>query len=197
MAKKILFLLHLPPPSYGVTIFNQNLLSANLKDYFHIDPVAINTAQNISQVGKKSLSKSTIFFKIFFKILRKLLKNKYHLCYCSLTPTGIGFYKDLFYVLLIKIFKVKTLYHLHGKGISARRGFINRILYKWCFQNTKVILISAALLYDVQEYVNYKDIYIVPNGIVRTLSEQDFKELQHKRRVSKPITLLFLSNMIK
>lgn len=197
MKKKILLLLHLPPPYYGVTLCNQNILEGNLSKYFCLDPIAINTSFDLTNIKKKSPKKGVIFLKVFLKVLKKLINNKYNLCYFSLTPTGIGFYKDLFFVLPLKVFRIKTLYHLHGKGISTRKSFIDRILYKWCFKNTKVILMSRSLLYDLRRYVTEQSIYVVSNGIKNSLSTDEFKKVCDNRATKKVVTLLFLSNMIR
>lgn len=36
----------------------------------------------------------------------------------TLTAKGAGFYKDFVIILLVKLFKVKIIYHFHNKGVA-------------------------------------------------------------------------------
>ena len=51
MLKRILCLLHLPPPQYGVTILNKSIVSGRLKECFYLDVVSINTAGDL-KIGR-------------------------------------------------------------------------------------------------------------------------------------------------
>ena len=195
--KKILCLLHLPPPKYGVTLLNESILKGNLKSHFQVDTISINTSRKLADIEGISLGKISFFLKILIALLKRLFQNKYSLCYFSLTPTGIGFYKDLILVSLIKIFRIKTLYHLHGKGIFFKKNFLNDIFYKFAFCNSNIIITSQLLFYDIDKYVNKKNVYILPHGIKESLEDADFESVVKYRLNRGTLNLLFLSNMIR
>lgn len=197
MDKKLLFLLHLPPPFYGVTKINKDIIEGKIPRQFHVDVVSINTAKTLQKIDKKDIGKLFIFVLIFFNVFKKILFNRYDLCYFSLTPTGIGFYKDFILVLLLKAFRVKIVYHLHGKGIAQRNSVLEKFLYKISFKNSQVIIMAESLFYDIERYVSKNNIYILPNGIEVCLREDEFERLCIERRARKTVNLLFLSHLIK
>lgn len=197
MKHNVLCLLHLPPPDYGVTLLNKSILDGCLRKHFYLDYLSINTSRKLEDIEKISPLKIVILLKIFFALFKKLTLNQYKICYFTLTTTGIGFYKDFFLVILLKVFKVKTIYHLHGKGISRRNNILDRILYSICFSNSRVIIMSKLLFYDIKKYVNRGNVYILPNGI-NNCSSGDISINRGVDGLNKdPVHLLFLSNMVK
>ncbi len=58
-------------------------------------------------------------------------------------------------------------------------------------------MISQSLFYDIEKYVNEKEVYVLPNAIEKRLEDNDFEETIGKRVSKSGINLLFLSNMIR
>lgn len=194
---KILFLGHFPPPYHGVAAFNKALLESDLAKTINFDFLAINTADSFSDIEKFSLTKLPRLLKKIFQLKLKLLTKRYCCCYFSLTPTGVGFYKDLIFVFLLKVFRVKIIYHLHGKGIAQRHKLIERKLYQWCFNHTRVIILGQCLTDDLVGLVDAAAIEVLPNALTATLSEQQFLAVKQSRMNHVQPNLLFLANMVK
>ncbi len=194
MNTKILCLLHLPPPDYGVTLSNQRIIRGRLKQSFALDPQAINTSRFLSHIERISLGKVFLFFRIFCTVLFKLIRHRYRGCYFSLTPTGVGFYKDFILVVLLKLFRVKTLYHLHGKGIAQQKNRLSKTLYRICFKGASVVVLSPSLGDDIARYVKGDRIFSLSNGIHE---KEDIGDFQFQAKKDNCIHLLFLSNMIR
>ena len=115
--------------------------------------------------------------KVFFEILF----NRPSLCYFALSTTGAAFYKDFFIVLLLKIFKVKIVFHLHNKGINkAAKNIINKYIYKFVFANTNVILLSPKLYVDIERFISIRHVFIVPNGVPDFNGMYTFKNYRNK-----------------
>lgn len=197
MNNRILCLLHMPPPNYGVTIINDKIASDILARCFKADILAINTSKSLEDIDKISFAKAGTLLKVWFTLLFKLINNHYDFCYFTLTPTGVGFYKDLFFVFLLKIFRIKTIFHLHGKGLSKKHNKRNDLFYKFCFKDSKVIILAQSLIYDIEKYTKKEDVYVLPNGIQGSLEDDDFKEVSLNRSSNNHLNLLFLSNMIR
>lgn len=192
--RKILFLLHLPPPVHGSAVVGDFIKNSKLVnstfDTFYID---LGTSNSIEKIGKSSIGKIFKYFKILISIVIRLIYSKPDLIYLAMTAKGLAFYKDFFVVILAKIFSVKLVIHFHNKGVSERsKNFIDNILYQITFKNTLVILLSKHLYFDIKKYVKKDDVFYCPNGI---------KDIEIKKEKisnkSKIVKILFLSNLIK
>lgn len=191
---RILMILHLPPPIHGAAqvgkyIFNSDLINKN----FCVKYLNLSFSSELHEIGKVNLRKIIYLFKLIFQISWQLLFNRPGLCYLTLNTTGSGFYKDFIFVMVMKIFRVKVIYHLHNKGVSARQNYLpDDLLYKTVFRNSKVILMSKLLYPDISKYVSADDVYICPNGIDNS-NLLPVKNYHPETRVS----VLYLSNMMR
>jgi glycosyltransferase involved in cell wall biosynthesis len=190
--------MHYPPPVNGGASFVGKMIkeSVCINKAFSTDFINLTTSFNLAKVGKIKFGKYLTTIKIIGKVLLALNKNKYDLCYMTLTATGPGFYKDLLIVAMLKLFRQKILFHFHNKGISNASGnSFNNFFYRYTFKNVKCILISKRLYPDICKYVNPENVYYCPNGI------PSYATLLHKDVVSKSSSgaicrLLFFSNMM-
>jgi glycosyltransferase involved in cell wall biosynthesis len=192
---KVLFILHLPPPVHGASMMGQLIKdSARVNSSFEVDYINLSISKNLSEIEKYGLPKFLRLLKLQAKVLRALLKKRYNLCYMTLTVSGPSFYKDLLIVLLLKLFGQKIVYHFHNKGVEeASSLWINRLLYKVTFKNTKSILLSNHLYPDIKRYVSESDVYYCPNGIPLN----PYKNGQKFESLNKgACRLLFFSNMM-
>lgn len=195
--KKILFITPLPPPVHGSSMVSEYIRKSTiLNDAFDMDFVNLSTSRTMEEIGKSSLS---LYLKKLFRFLfsylltiGKLIKNRYALCYLAITCHGIGFMKDVPFVLLCKIFGRKVVIHQHNKGMSS---CVNRFPYKWlmplAYKNTKVILLSERLYPDIEQVVRREQVMICPNGIPSVVDNEGVQ-------VNNEGTphLLYLSNLI-
>lgn len=191
--KKILFLLHYPPPVHGSSIVGGQIKeSKKINSSFKTRYVNIGTSKNLSQIKKKPISKALPYLRIITNYLIQLAKFKPEVIYIAVTVTGVGFYKDFFFVCIAKILRKKVVLHLHNKGIVNRQEhIIDNFLYRITFNQSKIILLSEILYRDVKKYVKKSDVFICPNGIPKIY-------VKDKTRLdSQSPQLLFLSNLIR
>lgn len=193
--KKILCIVQLPPPLHGVSLMNSYVVnSIKVKQAFSIGIIELKFARTIQQLEKFSFSKILPVFTYAIKIIRMIIHYKPHLIYFTLTPTGLAFYRDAFYVFLLKFFSSEIVLHLHGKGIKKNviNNPIKRKIYSLVFKNTHIICLSEILSIDIKDVYKSKP-YIVPNGI------QVQPQIDGKLFIAnKPILqILYLSNYIK
>jgi len=192
--KKILFILHIPPPVHGASIVGKMINdSVIINESFACNYVNLLVSRTINETGKSSSLKLFRFLLIWIKILFEVIYNRPELCYLALTVSGSAFYKDVLLVAVLKLFRIKRIYHLHNKGVrnfQSKRGY--KLLYPYIFKDADVILLSKHLYADVETFVPLSRVHICPNGIKDEV-------LNNKLIISdsgKRVNILFLSNLI-
>ncbi|WKN40445.1 glycosyltransferase family 4 protein [Tunicatimonas pelagia] len=191
---KILFILHYPPPVVGAAVVGQFIKeSSAINTSFEADYINLATASDLRQINKGGLAKIGTFFKIQWKVIKALFAKSYDLCYLSFTAKGLGFYKDLAIVLVLKLFRKSVIYHMHNKGVQPNsKNKFNDFCYQLAFNSAKVILLSPHLYQDIAKYVPADRVFYCPNGIPATPQDSD---LSKERQESDTGKILFLSNM--
>lgn len=188
-------MLHLPPPVHGSSIVGELVKESRvINSSFRGRYINLILSRKVNESGKASPKKMVRFAMIWFHLLGKLLHRRPDLCYYALTTTGAGLYKDVLLIALLRLFRVKTIYHIHNKGIiEARKEKVNHILYRFVFKNAYVILLSRHLYYDIEAYVPQDHVYYCPNGIKDYQPSTAFLTLPENR----PFNILFFSNLIE
>jgi len=195
MKRKIVFIVNLPPPINGATLMNKTLIESELiANSFKTHVIPFRFPKNISDYGTVSLRKIIKIFYYGFLLINSLIFFKPDIAYFTVSPSGVAFFRDVFYVSILKIFKVKILYHLHGKGIkdNAKSSRVMRKLYRYTFKNEHVICLSELLVCDIESVYNCTP-YIVYDGIKNVYGDDKIKV--HKDK--KEVRILFLSHLNK
>lgn len=190
--KKILFILHYPPPVHGAAnVGLQIMQSAAINETFDCEYINLGTSRTIEEIGKQRIVKLFRYFSIIGQVLKSMVFNRPDLCYFSLTAKCIPFYKDASLALLVKLFRIKLIYHFHNQGVKDNQDlFIDDKLYQLVFKKSNIILLSEYLYADVRKYVKKENVYYCPNGI------KDRKTDAVKGKKNEKVQLLFLSNLI-
>jgi len=194
MKSKILFILHLPPPVHGSSMVGQYIKDSKVVDSsFDAKFINLSTSLSIDEIGKNPILKIGRYFKIVFKFIWYLFSFKPETVYLAITAKSVGFYKDLPFALLTKLFKKKLVLHYHNKGVRINQNNpLDNLLYHILFKNTKVILLSERLYKDVSKYVKKENVFDCPNGILVKNQEEKITPTNK----SGP-RILFLSNLIE
>ncbi|MEZ7505857.1 glycosyltransferase family 4 protein [Flavobacterium sp. Arc2] len=190
---KILFILHLPPPVHGSSMVGQYIKDSKLVNQeFDAEFVNLGTSKSIDEIGKNPLKKIRTYFAILINCISQCASNRPNLVYFAMTAKGIGFYKDAFLIFFIKLFRVPLVLHFHNKGVSTRQDkWMDHLLYRFVFKDTKIILLSSHLYADIEKYVSKENVYYCPNGIpeIATPIKTNGNKLNR-------VSILFLSNLI-
>src|SRR5665647_106104 len=193
--KKILFILHVPPPVHGSSMVGQSIKKSKLiNESFDCSFINLLVSRSLNNTGKWSFIKALRFIGIWVNLLAKIIKKKPSVCYLALSTTGLSFYKDVLLVFWLRLFHVKRVYHIHNKGVSKRQtNKLIRLLYQFVFKGADVILLSDYLYKDVETFVPLSKVHICPNGI-----EDNFSNLKAQSCSNlNPVKILFLSNLIE
>ena len=191
--KKILFILHYPPPVHGAAIVGLQIKESKIvNDTFEHKYINLGTSQTIEEIGKTRIVKFFRYLRILFQLLWNIIFDRPDLCYFSMTAKSTPFYKDASLALLAKLFGIKLVYHFHNKGVSLNQErWFDNLLYKLIFKNSNVILLSEYLYSDIQKYVSKEQVYYCANGI------EDIDVKQNRKEEGDVIQLLFLSNLME
>ena len=167
MTPKILFILHLPPPVHGASMMGQYIHDSEvINQSFDCYYINLALAKDITDIGKGGFWKFINFLSLLKVISHKIKTIKPQLCYVTPNAKGNAFYKDFIVVILLKIMGCKIIAHYHNKGVALRQDrLLDNFLYKIFFKNIKVILLAENIYDDIHKYVEYKDVFICPNGI--------------------------------
>lgn len=188
---KFLFILHLPPPVHGASMMGKYIKDSKLiNENLTCTYINLSTAKNFSDIGKFKFKKIFSLFKLLLQIYLHIKQEKPNLVYITPNAKGGPFYKDFIVVQFLKLLNCKIVAHYHNKGVkSKQKKKFDDYLYKRFFKNIKVILLSEILYQDIAKYVNYKDVFICPNGIPDS-------SIKTKQENLKP-QILYLSNLQK
>jgi glycosyltransferase involved in cell wall biosynthesis len=194
---KILFILHFPPPIHGAAIMGKHIKGSSfINTTFDCTYINLSTSKKLNEKGKGAFKKFWSFFRLYSKIFLTLIKNKYEVCYVTINSKGAAFFKEMIVVLLLKSFRCKIVYHYHNKGVSDNQ---NKNLFNWLyhfqFKNTKAILLSPLLYFDVSKYLSGNQLYYCANGIPFSNTLVDSTKSGNKN--NSRCEILFLSHMMK
>lgn len=192
---KVLFILHFPPPVHGASMVGQYIKDSNyLEAIINARYVNLSTSDSLENIGSYGLKKIASILKVYLTSIKELLFFRPQVCYITLTATGVGFYKDSVIAMIAKVLGIKTVFHLHNKGIQQYQNKkFDNLLYRLVFHKSKLILLSPLLYQDVKKYIALKDCYFCPNGI----PDYNVPKGSPKSHQSSSIKLLFISNLIR
>ncbi len=193
--KKILFILHYPPPIHGAAMMGNQIKNSKIvNNTFQTKYINLGISIDVDEIGKNSFTKIFRYLQMIINVYNHLYSFRPNLCYLTPTAHGIGLYKDIPIILLIKLFNIKLVYHFHNKGVKNNENkFIDDLIYRWMFNNANVILLSKYLYSDIKKYVSEQKIYYCINGIPDLNSNPNIEI----NKSNDNIKILFLSNLIE
>lgn len=191
---KILFIAQLPPPVHGsATISKIFVDSTSLNTAFNLKVIPLHFSKHMSDIGSFSGTKVIKTFRYAFEIFQTIRNFKPDVVYFTLAPIGLSFYRDVFYVSILKMSGVRIVYHLHVHGIRKEsKQIFKELLYKFVFRRTYVITLSKLLESDLSAVYQERP-FIVNNGIPVVLAKAPLA----KNPASAKAHLLYLSNFAR
>ena len=191
--KKILFILHLPPPVHGPAVMGQVIRESKLVNQtFHTKYINLSTSRKIIEVNKFKVEKLFVIFTTIKSIIMGLFYFKPDFCYFTITLSSNALYRDFIIVLILKLFRKKIIFHLHNKeNNSSRNSRIRSNIKRYIFKNENIIFLSHKLSKSEEKIIKNSNIYICANGL--SLQTEIKKSIKNN---SVPV-IIFLSNIHK
>lgn len=166
--KKLLLLLKLPPPVTGVTKMCSAVLeNRELFQKFDTKVIGLSYAKDVKSTGGLHPNKLIKLFLNIVKTKFTVLTFWPDLVYFVPSLTGAPFLRDFLFILIMKFFRRKIIFHLHGTGLkdAALKSKFYKKLYSFSFHNSEIITLSQKLKYDL-DFLTPTKIHILPNGII-------------------------------
>lgn len=195
MKKKILFILHLPPPLHGASVMGKYIQESHLiNESFECDFINYSASKNVEDVGVFSLNKMYFLIKNIVIIIKLHFQKKFDLYYITPTSQGLGFYRDFLLVQTLKLLGAKIILHFHNKSGKEwiSKGY-NRWLLSKFYRNLDIILLGKELYSEKTPFIKENNVHYCPNGIV----VNDFDNIDSIFKNETKYKFLFLSNYIK
>lgn len=197
--RKVLFIMHTPPPVHGASMvgdcIKRSKLVNSLFECRYINPSASN---NVSEVGKVGVKKIIFLFRLLLSIFNTIRHWKPNAVYYTPTSGGWGIYRDMVTLAVVHLFNTKVILHMHNKGVSRNsRNIINRFVYRSIYKNANVILLADVLYDDIKTYMPKTRISILPNGVKTVISNKKCQDVMQMRdQKDDAFSFLYLSNLI-
>lgn len=189
--KKVLFIMHMPPPIHGAAVMGKYIFDSNpIRNEYECSFINLSTARSLSDVGIFRIKKLLDIFKQYYKIVRTAKRFSPDLVYITPNSHGMIMIKEFFILQRIKRMGFPIIAHFHNKGVAAHQDnhFYN-FIYRRFFKNIKLILLSECLYADVSKYISRNNVYICANGIPNS------EDTYASQKTSVP-HVLFLSNLL-
>ena len=153
--------------------------------------VNISLGEKSTELGRFTFRKIWSFTQRLFLVTFNLLFARPDLAYITPAIYGYPFLKDSFFLILLRVFRIERIIHLHGKGIKKEmnKNGIKNFYYNLVFKNAHVIHLAECLLSDIENIRGTKSIHIIPNGI-------PFSDIE-KKPEPRTAHILFLSNFLE
>ena len=186
--KKVLFVLHLPPPFHGAAEVGRQIReSALVNGTFETRYVNLSASRSLEELGRLSVRKATFLFNLLRQVRREVRTWKPDLVYLTPSSTMPALLKDC----LVRRCAggCRTLLHFHNKGVASRQDrLVDNFLYRRLFHGSHVILLSPLLYPDIRKYVAPELVSYCPNGL-------SVPETVHAP--GEVPRILFLSNLLR
>ncbi|POS02980.1 glycosyltransferase involved in cell wall biosynthesis [Flavobacterium croceum DSM 17960] len=192
---RILIIGPFPNPITGVSLANKVLYDGLTKHGFIIKKIDTEFNSNInSKHGSFKLNKVYIF-KSYFQAYKVISSN---LVYITIGQSFFGVLKYLPFLIISKVFKKKTIVHLHGGHLYNEYYLLSRIK-KIIFRKTIGmfdfgIVLSESLKINLEKFLKPQNVFCLNNFYLDEL-KTNFETIRSKD-FSK-IKMVFLSNLIK
>ncbi len=161
--KKILMIVSLPPPVHGSNVVNNYIINNKvINRRYEIDVINYSFVNRVEEIGGIGLRKLLLMFYYILLIIKKILFHRPDLVYFPIVPYGVSFLRDALVVFVVKLFRIRLVYHLHGKGAVLYYKKLKWI-YNHVYKNVSVICLAEKLTSDIPFYKGTP--FILNNGI--------------------------------
>jgi glycosyltransferase involved in cell wall biosynthesis len=196
MNHKFLIIGQLPPPYHGSNVMTEMFVKSLKNTGHYITIVEKTFSRRIEEVGKASILKIFKIPLITSILIYHLIRHKHDLCFYFLSVKPPSIFVDTFFLYLIRMFRVKYILYLHGKGIvdldDKIAGPLRSFVVKAISLSLGALVLGERLKGDVSHLIPKERLFVLPNAVPDLKSKKI--EINHNRK--GPVKIIFLSNLI-
>jgi glycosyltransferase involved in cell wall biosynthesis len=153
-----------------------------------------NFSKQQEEVGNVTILKAVKVPGLVLKLLRQLITDKPDICFYFISMGSISFLFDALLIALLRLFGVEYILYCHGKGfrkLERKSGPLMRYVVKFVLaQALSGLVLGDRLKAGLNRHLPDRKLFILPNAIY------DAKEPPKKSEVSRPVQILYLSNLV-
>ena len=143
----ILYFVQLPPPVHGVSVLNRIVTSSQvINQGLRTEILEIRFSERISQLNRFSIGKVVAFLRLLGRLAKACQSRRPAFIYFTLCPTGRWFWRDVWFLAVMRMFSVRRVLHFHGKGIADVRSPWVLAVYRFAFRGAYFIHGTRGLL---------------------------------------------------
>ncbi len=188
--KKILIYGQMPPPQHGSNIMTLTLFKALERLGYRVKVSQKEFSKRIHEVNRISMLKFLRFFSVLWKYNRDLIRFQPDLVVFFISATRIGLFVEGIFIAFTNIFHFPYVLYIHNNGHKTIywKGSTGRWIVRSVFEKAKAcIVLGKVFEKDISSFYK-KDIYMLPNCLMKTLPEK-------KNKADQFINVLYLSNL--
>ena len=160
----------------------------------HVDVIDISSSSESNSRYCRYIEYVNIFLQLLFNCVRR----KYDLAYLTSSLGKLGIHRDIIFIFILRIFRVKIILHQFGADISGIGTLSKGYRKRFCrlMESVSAIIVEGnyieSLLAEVPEI---KDkLHVIPNGL-----PYEGRRAQRPKYYDggEPFVLFYLSNLIR
>ena len=161
---------HRTPPVHGAALIGDLVFKSLTERDFDVRYIGLSSSSAINEVGKLNFKKVKFLFVVLYTLIFELIFFKPNIVYITPSVSGSAFYKDFFFSIIIKIYRLihnnyRLIFHIHMRPHRVS-WFREKYLFKILFRSSEIIIPSIVLLKDYKKNILSKTkISILPYAI--------------------------------
>lgn len=163
---------------------------------YEITIVEKKFSRRIEEVRKPSISKALKIPTIASLLIYHLVRNKYDLCFYFFSIKPPSIFVDVFFLFIIRIFRINYIKYLHAKGlVQLDDNLVQPLRYlveKTISNSLGAIVLGERLKSDVNHLIPDRNIFVLPNAV----PDINQKKNNHNYNNDGILKILFLSNLM-
>lgn len=168
MKPTLLLVVPLPPPWAGVEQVSSLLVNGGLEKEFQVRVLKSNIRSENRGKGAWDFSGVIRVAKIALQLTGTLIFSRPDLVYMTLSQNGSGLARDCLFILICRIFRSRTICHLHGSKlhefIGSQISFTRKVILNIINSSDRILVYAESIKKDLSSYVPLSKMTIISNG---------------------------------
>ena len=196
---RIMILGQFPPSSGGICTNLQNLLGSSLKEKYHflLFPTGSKKYGKAGYFEESIVQKTFRAAGAFFRYMVTLVTNRPDGAHINTSISSFSLWRDLFFLGLTKLFRVKVLFQIHGgrldEFLETRSFFSNLVILRMLRLADQIAVLSSLQKQAFEKFGIQNEVMIVPNIVDADKFSRNPRGKESSGNSEKRIVMLFVT----